>query len=44
MDLDSYYHNPILRCAGHVARMPNDSGVSAVAYWLGSTLKAKWMP
>ena len=22
MDLDSYYHNPILRCAGHVARMP----------------------
>ena len=22
MDLDSYYHNRILRCAGHVARMP----------------------
>jgi hypothetical protein len=22
MDLDSYYHNRILRWAGHVARMP----------------------
>jgi len=45
MDLDSYYHNRILRWAGHVARSDAyDSGAAAVAYWLGSTLKAEWMP
>jgi hypothetical protein len=33
MDQDSYFHNRILRWAGHVARMPMtyDSGAAAVA-------------
>jgi len=46
VDLDSYYHNRILRWAGHVAGCSDayDSGATAVAYWSGSTLKAEWMP
>ena len=38
--------NRILRWACHVARCSDayDSGAAAVAYWLGSTLKAEWMP
>ena len=46
VDLDSYYHNRILRWAGHVARMSDayDSGAAAVAYWLGSALKAELIP
>ena len=47
MGLDSYHLNRILRrWAGHDARIPMtyDSGAAAVAYWLGSTLKAELMP
>ena len=42
LDIDSYFHNRILRWAGHVARMPNP-GATAITDWLGIAFSTDWL-
>ena len=46
MDLDSYYHvsQPDSSLGWPRRSDACDSSAAAVAYWLGCTLKAEWMP
>ena len=44
-DIGSYFHNRILRWAGHVARMPmsREPGATAVTDWLGIAFSTDWL-
>jgi len=46
LDLDSYYHNRLLRWAGHVARISyaHEPGTTAVVDKLGSAFSADRLP
>jgi hypothetical protein len=44
LDLDSYYHNRVLRWAGHVARIPMNWAPRQLLTGWGGALTANWVP